>query len=91
MLADVVAKRTRCDGPVDVPLPSSSSSTSRLGTPPLGLGIQSTDHRMPELAPEHALVCAQEAGQRKRLTVERGAVNEALSILDRSVGGFLRR
>jgi hypothetical protein len=45
------------------------------------------------LVPQSALQCSVDAGTRRRLTVERGAVNEALSILDKAVGrgGPLRR
>lgn len=38
------------------------------------------------LVPHQTLVCAADAGRRKRLTVEREAVNDALGILDRAVG-----
>ncbi|ORY53400.1 hypothetical protein BCR35DRAFT_310542 [Leucosporidium creatinivorum] len=98
MLADVVAKRTRCDGPVSTPSPplasSSSLSTTSASTDPSSLANEDSLSLVPkmELVPQ-TLLCAVDAGQRKRLTVERGAVNEALSILDRAVGrgGPLRR
>lgn len=85
MLADVVAKRTYCDGPV-------------ASTPPPPPGITSetfatSSGARPSLVPQSALQCSVDAGTRRRLTVERGAVNEALSILDKAVGrgGPLRR
>ncbi|BGO90736.1 hypothetical protein NBRC10512_000676 [Rhodotorula toruloides] len=85
MLADVVAKRTYCDGPV-------------ASTPPPPPGVTSetfpasSSHR-PMLVPQSALQCSVDAGTRRRLTVERGAVNEALSILDKAAGrgGPLKR
>ncbi|GAA6046373.1 hypothetical protein JCM3770_004888 [Rhodotorula araucariae] len=80
MLADVVAKRTYCGGPV-------------CSTPPPPPGVTSeTFVGRPELVPQAALQCSIDAGARKRLTVERGAVNEALDLLDRAVarGGPLR-
>ncbi|KAK4705374.1 AP-1-like transcription factor, partial [Phenoliferia sp. Uapishka_3] len=94
MLADVVAKRTHCDGPVSMSLPSSSSSllpsptvSPRSLTPPLGLPrIAEEDFQVPSLVPHETLVCATDAGQRRRLTVERGAVNEALQYLDKAFG-----
>lgn len=69
MLADVVSKRTFCDGPIES-LPSASGGSS--------------EQYM--LLPHQTLVCAADAGRRKRLTVEREAVNDALGILDRAVG-----
>ncbi|GAA6063508.1 hypothetical protein JCM10212_004770 [Sporobolomyces blumeae] len=48
----------------------------------------------PQLVPHATLLqCSVDAGVRKRLTVERGAVNEALELLDRAAarGGALRR
>lgn len=89
MLADVVAKRTRCDGPVSMGSSSlaAPSPSARARTPPLGLPkLADLDFRAPALVSHEALVCAADAGQRKRLTVERGAVNEALEYLDRAVG-----
>ncbi|BGP15032.1 hypothetical protein JCM10213v2_002987 [Rhodosporidiobolus nylandii] len=81
MLADVVAKRTHCGGPVASTPP-----------PPPSTSAPASDFR-PELVPQAQLQCSIDAGTRKRLTVERGAVNEALDILDRAVarGGPLRR
>ncbi|BGP23854.1 hypothetical protein JCM10295v2_002755 [Rhodotorula toruloides] len=85
MLADVVAKRTYCDGPVASTPP-----------PPPGVTFEtfpaSTNAR-PSLIPQSVLQCSVDAGTRRRLTVERGAVNEALSMLDKAVGrgGPLRR
>ncbi|GJN89802.1 hypothetical protein Rhopal_002791-T1 [Rhodotorula paludigena] len=81
MLADVVAKRTYCGGPV-------------VSTPPPPPGVTSeTFVGRPELVPQSTLQCSIDAGARKRLTVERGAVNEALHLLDRAVarGGPLRQ
>lgn len=96
MLAEVVAKRTHCDGPV--PSPPSALAPTRLGTPPLTLpklefADSSSTGMLTELVPHSTLLCAADAGPRKRLTVERGAVNDALAILDRAVGrgGPLRR
>ncbi|KAM0746529.1 hypothetical protein T439DRAFT_294001 [Meredithblackwellia eburnea MCA 4105] len=101
MLADVVARRTRCDGPVPAEgtlFASSSSaslaapadpSASRPRSPsPLTnlLAKNDTDFRTPALASHESLLCAAEAGHRKRLTVEKDAVNEALLYLDRAVG-----
>lgn len=98
MLADVVAKRTRCDGPVNMGSPSSLTVPSLLNSPrpaPQTLGLPRIPEMdiTPTLAPHEALVCAADAGQRKRLTVERGAVNDALEYLDRAVGrgGPLKR
>lgn len=106
MLADVVAKRTRCDGPVSAPSPppptlassslstTSTATSNSASTDPSSLANEDSLLANPkmELVPQ-TLLCAVDAGQRKRLTVERGAVNEALSILDRAVGrgGPLRR
>lgn len=82
MLADVVAKRTRCDGPVSSPL-----------SIPMDTKRESGSSERMELVPHSTLVCAADSGARKRLTVERGAVNDALEILDRAVGrgGPLRK
>ncbi|KAL8289991.1 hypothetical protein RQP46_002930 [Phenoliferia psychrophenolica] len=98
MLADVVAKRTRCDGPVNMGSPSSLAVPSLFNSPrpiPQSLGLPRIPEMdlTPTLSPHEALVCAADAGQRKRLTVERGAVNEALEYLDRAVGrgGPLKR
>ncbi|GAA5889762.1 hypothetical protein JCM8208_001124 [Rhodotorula glutinis] len=85
MLADVVAKRTFCGGPV-------------CSTPPPPAGLTSetfpaTAVSGPELVQHSTLQgSALDMGARKRLTVERGAVNEALDLLDRAVarGGPLR-
>lgn len=71
MLAEVISKRTTCDGPVSL---SPEPATVALGSPsPLGVAGDAS----------HLTVCAADAGPRKRLTVERGAVNEALQVLDR--------
>ncbi|BGO98552.1 hypothetical protein RTG_00898 [Rhodotorula toruloides ATCC 204091] len=85
MLADVVAKRTYCDGPV-------------ASTPPPPPGVISetfpaSSSDRPALVTQSALQCSVDAGTRRRLTVERDAVNEALSILDKAAarGGPLRR
>lgn len=101
MLADVVAKRTRCDGPVSTLSPtiaSSSIASSVASTAATSLhdgesGLGDVSSPRLEMVPQSTSVCAVDAGQRKRLTVERGAVNEALEILDRAVGrgGPLRR
>ncbi|GAA5854570.1 hypothetical protein JCM8547_004890 [Rhodosporidiobolus lusitaniae] len=75
MLADVVAKRTHCGGPVHStppPVPSTSAPDSSFDP-------------SRQLVPQSQLQCSIDAGTRKRLTVERGAVNEALEILDRAV------
>ncbi|GAA5962519.1 hypothetical protein JCM3765_003715 [Sporobolomyces pararoseus] len=86
MLAEVVSKRTHCSGPVASPsTPSFPSATPQPH-------IASSSPR-PQLAPQSTLQCQIDAGVRKRLTVERGAVNEALEMLDRAAarGGNLRK
>ncbi|GAA6037874.1 hypothetical protein JCM8097_005081 [Rhodosporidiobolus ruineniae] len=85
MLADVVAKRTHCGGPVHSTASPAPSATSLA---PIDSGFD-----RPELVPQSTLQCSIDAGARKRLTVERGAVNEALEMLDRAVarGGPLRQ
>lgn len=89
MLADVVAKRTFCGGPVCSTPPPPAGLTSE--TFPAARADSQSQHR-PELVPQATLQCSVDAGARKRLTVERGAVNEALDLLDRAVarGGPLR-
>ncbi|GAA5925472.1 hypothetical protein JCM1841_004868 [Sporobolomyces salmonicolor] len=86
MLADVVAKRTHCGGPV---LPPSLSVPDASASAP---GVDDSLAKR-QLVPQSALQCSIDAGTRRRLTVERGAVNEALELLDRAVGrgGPLRR
>lgn len=76
MLAEVVAKRTYCKGAVTE-------------TPPPPAGVVS--ETFPAAATGRApLIKFSQAfaveNTRRRLTVERGAVNEALGILDRAVG-----
>ncbi|GAA5910804.1 hypothetical protein JCM5296_003375 [Sporobolomyces johnsonii] len=87
MLADVVAKRTHCGGPV----PPRSLSASDASAPAPRADDDSLSKL--QLVPQSALQCAIDAGTRRRLTVERGAVNEALEMLDRAVGrgGPLRK
>ena len=76
MLAEVISKRTTCDGPVAIAVEAEPAAGLLAGSPPaLGLGL--TDPA------SQVTVCAADAGPRKRLTVERGAVNEALQVLDR--------
>ncbi|GAA6005035.1 hypothetical protein JCM10207_008485 [Rhodosporidiobolus poonsookiae] len=90
MLADVVAKRTHCGGPVcSTPPPGAAA----LAPAPTASSEQPFDPSRPELVPQSMLQCSIDAGARKRLTVERGAVNEALEMLDRAVarGGPLRQ
>ncbi|KAI5479837.1 Hap4 transcription factor, heteromerization domain containing protein [Pseudohyphozyma bogoriensis] len=77
MLADVVAKRTHCDGPVPA-----DPGSSRAASPP----SSASPFDPTRLVPLEVLVCASDAGPRRRLTVERGAVDEALALLDRGVG-----
>ncbi|GAA5822028.1 hypothetical protein JCM11251_004832 [Rhodosporidiobolus azoricus] len=86
MLADVVAKRTHCGGPVHSATPPSVPAS----LPSIDTAF---DANRPELVPQSQLQCSIDAGARKRLTVERGAVNEALEMLDRAVarGGPLRQ
>ncbi|GAA5904764.1 hypothetical protein JCM6882_008368 [Rhodosporidiobolus microsporus] len=86
MLADVVAKRTHCGGPVHSATPPAVPAA----LPSMDAGF---DDNRPELVPQSQLQCSIDAGARKRLTVERGAVNEALEMLDRAVarGGPLRQ
>lgn len=84
MLADVVAKRTTCGGPVPTPPPVLPAPTHLLDN-----SFDSTR----QLVPQATLQCSIDAGTRKRLTVERGAVNEALEMLDKAVarGGPLKQ
>ncbi|GAA5892911.1 uncharacterized protein JCM6883_007511 [Sporobolomyces salmoneus] len=95
MLAEVVSKRTHCSGPVASPSTSNfggSSPQTHSSTPSLSNSNSSLSAR-PQLAPQSMLQCQIDAGVRKRLTVERGAVNEALELLDRAAarGGSLRK
>ncbi|GAA5927749.1 hypothetical protein JCM3775_006070 [Rhodotorula graminis] len=92
MLADVVAKRTFCGGPVCSTPPPPAGLVSET-FPATATATSSMDRHRPELVPQSALQSsALDSGARKRLTVERGAVNEALDLLDRAVarGGPLR-
>jgi AP-1-like factor len=83
MLADVVAKRTRCDGPTIIEgggglVPSIKSEEDM--SPPLRMGTAKVER--PRLVEQGVL----ERTGGKRLTVDRDAVKEALDILDRAVG-----
>ena len=103
MLAEVVSKRTHCSGPVASPVATGSShGTTRANSSTQEQHQQqsrdtdafaSSASPRPQLAPQSVLQCQIDAGVRKRLTVERGAVNEALELLDRAAarGGALRR
>ncbi|GAA5971864.1 hypothetical protein JCM11641_001547 [Rhodosporidiobolus odoratus] len=82
MLADVVAKRTHCGGPIR----SSPPSPPRAAPAPAPMSALSEVDQRPVLVPQSTLQCSIDAGTRKRLTVERGAVNEALEMLDRAAG-----
>lgn len=96
MLADVVARRTRCDGPVPVVVTAPSTSPEPASTAGAhGAGqvhaSTSTSPRQDTLAVP-GLLCGSDAvpsQQRRRLTVEREAVNEALQILDLAGRGKL--
>lgn len=72
MLADVVAKRTFCKGPITE-------------TPPAPAGVTSETFPAPHKVSKAFLQASETATPRRRLTVERGAVDEALGILDRAV------
>lgn len=76
MLAEVVAKRTYCKGAVTETPP-----------PPAGVVSETFPAAATGRAPftKFSRAFAVE-NTRRRLTVERGAVNEALGILDRAVG-----
>ncbi|GAA5837590.1 hypothetical protein JCM3766R1_006854 [Sporobolomyces carnicolor] len=103
MLAEVVSKRTHCSGPVASPIATGSphgttrtSSSTQEQHQQQSRGTDafaSSASPRPQLAPQSVLQCQIDAGVRKRLTVERGAVNEALELLDRAAarGGALRR
>lgn len=75
MLAEVVAKRTYCNGAVTETPPPPAGVVSE--TFPAIIG----GHYPSKLAQAYAA-----ESTRRRLTVERNAVNEALGILDRAVG-----
>lgn len=73
MLAEVVARRTRCDGPIPITVTAPADPSDAAPTAP------------PETSPGKLCVSdANPSQQRRRLTVEREAVNEALGILDRA-------
>jgi len=96
LLAEVVSKRTHCSGPVASPSTShfpASSPHLRPSDPSSAQSGASSASPRPQLAPQATLQRQIDAGVRKRLTVERGAVNEALELLDRAAarGGSLRR
>jgi len=90
MLADVVAKRTFCGGPVCSTPPPPAGLTSETFPAHTDSTDAASRPRL-ELVP-HSALQSLDTGARKRLTVERGAVNEALDLLDRAVarGGPLR-
>ncbi|GAA5927530.1 uncharacterized protein JCM15063_005926 [Sporobolomyces koalae] len=99
MLAEVVSKRTHCSGPVasptiPAPVNSSTTTTTTISNGSLSSSTSSSSSTTrPQLVPQSTLQCQIDAGVRKRLTVERGAVNEALEMLDKAAmkGGTLRK
>lgn len=99
LLADVVAKRTHCGGPTASrpgtpasvsPAPATPIPAQRRESTPITatqLRTQpSHDTLITSLVPSETLACAQRGlpGMRKRLTVEKEAVRDALAFLDAS-------
>ncbi|GAA5880928.1 hypothetical protein JCM3774_001779 [Rhodotorula dairenensis] len=83
MLAEVVAKRTFCNGAVTETPPPPAGVVSETFPAHPGGGLNATK------SAQASYYAAENT--RRRLTVERGAVNEALGILDRAIGPSLHR